>query len=165
MNHAARILATLLLLCSPLAIAETATLARDTELRAQALGNAPVVAALKARTLLTVNSRKGAWAQVTTADGKTGHVRLLNLRSTTTRQGDSGIGALTSVFRTGSSGNSVATGVKGMSAEDLTTAEANIAELKELDGYRAGKKEARSAAATTGLKAHDVEFLPPPAKR
>src|SRR5690606_2182763 len=133
MNPAGKLLtAWLLITLSGAATAETATLARDTTLHEQPLGNAAIIAALKARSLVTVDARKGAWAKVTTTDGKTGHLRILNLRSTSTQKGDSGVGALASVFRTGSSGSSVATGVKGMSAEELTGAMPDEAELQKL---------------------------------
>lgn len=124
-----------------------------------------MVATLKAQSLVTVDTRQGAWAKVTTADGKTGHLRILNLRSTTTAKGKSGVGALASVFRTGSSGTSVATGVKGMSAEELTGAEPNEAELQKLGTLRASDKDARQSAAQAGLKTREVAALPAPAKR
>lgn len=133
-------------------------------MRAKPLGDAPVVATLKAGTTVTINARSGAWAQVRTADGSTGHVRLLNLRTGSGQKGDSGAGALASVFRTGSSGNTVATGVKGMSEEALAVAEPAPAEFARLDGFRAGEQQARSEAAAAGLRAQPVEWLAAPAQ-
>lgn len=170
MNRCARLLAALLL--SALAAnapaadpATSATVARDTELREKPLGDAPVVAPLKAKATVTVTARNGAWAQVSTADGKKGYVRLLNLRTGSARKGDSGVGALASVFKTGSSGNTVATGVKGMSAESLTGAAPDNAQVEKLAGYKASEKAARDGAKLAGLKAQKVEYLPAPAKR
>lgn len=166
MNPAGKMLAALLLIAGSAAVtAETATLARDTTLHEQPLGNAAIVATLKAQSLVTVDARKGAWARVTTTDGKTGHLRILNLRSTSTQKGDSGVSALASVFRTGSSGSSVATGVKGMSAEELTSAAPNEAELQKLHGLRASEEEARRSAGRAGLKPVDVAALPAPVGR
>lgn len=166
MNPAGKLLAALLLVTgSSAATAETATLARDTTLHEKPLGNAAVVGTLKAQSLVTVDARKGAWAKVTTTDGKTGHLRILNLRSTSTQKGDSGVSALASVFRTGSSGSSVATGVKGMSAEELTGAAPNEAELQKLQGLRVSEDEARRSAGRAGLKPVDVAELPAPARR
>lgn len=163
MNPIARLLAAALLASTgAAATAETAQLARDTPLLAQPLGDAAVVAKLKAGTTLTVKARRGAWAEVATAAGQAGHVRILNLRSTGGSPGDSGVGTLANVFRTGSSGNSVATGVKGMSAEDLTTAEPDAAQLAKLQGLGVDAQAARSAAARAGLKAREVPALPDP---
>lgn len=165
MNRSGKWLATLLLLASTDAAlaAEKATIARDTELRSKALGDAAVVQALKAGTPVTINTRSGAWAQVSGSDGKTGYVRLLNLRSVSTQKGDSGVGALANVFRTGSSGRSVATGVKGMSEEQLTGATPSPEQAEKLSTLRVSEKDARSTAALAGLKATQVAWLPAPA--
>lgn len=165
MNHVARTLALLLAITSGSVFAESATLARDTPLHEKPLRDAAVVATLKAGALVNVDTRQGAWAKVTTADGKQGHVRILNLRSAGGQKGDSGVSALASVFRTGSSGTSVATGVKGMSAEELTGAEPDEAELRELHRLRASEEDARRAARQAGLKAIEVAELPPPSRR
>ncbi len=170
MNLCARLLAALLLstFTAHAAAAEpasSATVARDTELREKPLGDATVVAPLKAKASVTVTARSGAWAQVSTADGKQGYVRLLNLRTGSARKGDSGVGALASVFKTGSSGNTVATGVKGMSGEALTGAEPDHAQVEKLTGYKASEKAARDSAKLAGLKAQKVDYLPAPAKR
>jgi uncharacterized protein YgiM (DUF1202 family) len=154
--------ALLLALASDALAAERATLARDSELRSKALGDAPVITRLKANTAVTVDSRTGAWAKVTTAERKVGYVRLLNLRTQSAQKGSSGVSALTSAFRTGSSGQSVATGVKGMSAEQLTAAEPSSEQLAQLTNLRQQESQARSGAAAAGLTAQTVAYLPPP---
>lgn len=170
MNRSERILLPALLLTASVLLAplvgaaDQATLARDTELRAKPLGDAAVVAPLKSKTAVTIVSRSGAWAQVTTGDGKTGYVRMLNLRTGSSQKGDSGIGALANVFRTGSSGNSVATGVKGMSEEDLTGATPSPEAVEHLSHHRASEKAARNGAKSVGLKAKEVAYLAAPGK-
>jgi uncharacterized protein YgiM (DUF1202 family) len=75
MNLSARTLLAALLLAftaETALAAESATLARDSELRSKALSDAPVVLKLKANTAVTINSRSGAWAYVTTSDRKIG---------------------------------------------------------------------------------------------
>ncbi|MFZ5756873.1 MAG: SH3 domain-containing protein [Pseudomonadota bacterium] len=143
----------------PVLAADNATVARDTQLREKPLNDAPVVAELKAKAAVSVNSRNGAWAHVSTAGGKSGFVRLLNLRTSSGQKGESGVGALASVFKTGSSGSSVSTGVKGLSEEDLTGAEANDAEVEKLAAFKAADKEARDGARLAGLKAKPVDYL------
>lgn len=164
MNRYGRpLLAALLLALAGNALAaERATLARDSELRSKALSDAPVITRLKASAAVTIDSRTGAWAKVTTADRKVGYVRLLNLRTQSAQKGNSGVSALTSVFRTGSSGQSVATGVKGMSAEQLTAAEPSPEQLAQLANLREKESQARSSAASAGLSAKTVAYLPPP---
>lgn len=168
MNHAgnknAWLLATALglAMASSLAsAADQATIARDTDLRAKPLNDAAVVAPLKAQTAVSIQSRSGAWAQVTVG-GKTGYVRLLNLRTASGQKGDSGVKSVASVFRTGSSGHSVSTGVKGLSEEDLTGAEANPEQVKKLATFAAGKDDATAAAQAAGLKPTQVAWLPAP---
>ena len=164
MNRTARLLATLLLATSAGAFAAgTATVARDTDLRAKALSDAAVVTALKSGATVTLATRSGAWAQVTTADGKTGWVRLLNLRTSGTLKGDSGASSLASLFKTGSSGRSVATGVKGMSDEELTGATPSTEQVTKLSSLRVTADDARASAGRAGLKAQQVDWLPVPA--
>lgn len=168
MNRSGRMLPALLLAASAVfasaaGAADPATLARDTDLRAKPLNDAAVIAPLKAKAAVSVVSRSGAWAQVTTADGKSGYVRLLNLRTGSSQKGDSGVGALASVFKTGSSGNNVATGVKGMSEGDLTGATPAPQEVEKLGDYKASDKDARAGAKAAGLKAQQVGYLAAPA--
>lgn len=146
------------------AAAEKATIARNTDLRAKPLNDAAVVAPLKAQTAVSIESRSGAWAQVTVG-GKTGYVRLLNLRTQSAQKGDSGVKSVASVFRTGSSGHSVSTGVKGLSEEDLTGAAANPEQVKKLATYTAIKGDATESAQAAGLKATQVAYLPAPKKK
>jgi hypothetical protein len=91
-------------------------------------------------------------------------VRLLNLRTRSAVAGNSGLGALTSAFRTGSSGQSVATGVKGMSAEQLTDAQPAPEQVAKLSAFRDTDSNVRSGAASAGLKAQQVAYLPVPVK-
>lgn len=141
------------------AAGDNATVARDTELREKPLNDAPVVARLAAKTTVVVQARSGAWANVVTSGGKQGFVRLLNLRTSSGARGESGVGALASVFKTGSSGNSVATGVKGLSEEDLTGAEPDAAQVDQLATFKATDKEARDSARLAGLKPQPVDYL------
>lgn len=141
------------------AAGDSAIVARDTELREKPLNDAPVVARLTAKSAVVVQARSGAWANVVTGSGKQGFVRLLNLRTSSGAKGESGVGALASVFKTGSSGNSVATGVKGLSEEDLTGAEPDAAQAAKLATYKAADKEARDSARLAGLKPQPVDYL------
>lgn len=152
----------LALLGSATALAvEIATIARDVALRDKPLvTGAVVVPLLKTGTGVFVEAREGAWARVKTSDGKIGYVHLLNLRTSSGQQGASGISTVASVFATGSSGTSVATGVKGLSAEELRTGKPNPKAVATVAGYRVDAATARKAAAAAGLKQKTVAYLP-----
>lgn len=148
------------LLCSSLAVAEPATLLKPTELRSQPQGGATIVTTLKAKDTVDISARQGAWASVKTTDGKSGWVRVLNLRTGSGQRGDAGIGAIASVFKTGSSGNTVSTGVKGLSAEQLQNATPNPAEAERLATYSVKAPDARTYAKQGKLTSKQVDYLP-----
>lgn len=146
------------LLLASLAQAESGQLMRDSELRAKPFGDAEVVATLKARDAVDIQARKGAWAQVKAGD-KGGWVRLLNVRTGSGQRGDAGVGALAAVFKTGSSGNTVTTGVKGLSEEKLNTAQPNEDEAKRLGQYREAEGGARAFAKQARLATQELPFF------
>ena len=148
------------LVASPLALAEPASLLKPTELRSQPQNTASVVDTLQTKDSVDITARKGAWANVKTSAGKSGWVRMLNLRTGSGQRGDAGIGALASVFKTGSSGNTVSTGVKGLSAEQLQNATPNPAEVQRLNTYAVKVADARSFAKQGKLAVKQVEPLP-----
>lgn len=146
------------LLASGVAAAESGTLLRDSELRAKPFGDAEVVAELQAKAAVEIVSRQGAWAQVKSG-AQSGWVRLLNVRTGSGQRGEAGVGALASVFRTGSSGTTVTTGVKGLSEEKLNNAAPDAAEAQRLSQYRETEAGARSFAKAGKLAAQDVPFF------
>ncbi|MDQ8037519.1 MAG: SH3 domain-containing protein [Pedobacter sp.] len=152
------------LLASALAIttawAEPASLLKDSEMRAKPLGDADIVVMLKAKEKVEITARKGAWANIQTTKGQTGWVRLLNLRTGSGQKGDVGAGAIASLFKTGSSGNTVSTGVKGLSEEKLKNAQPNEEEAQRLDKYKNNGTDARSYAKQGKLTANQVNYLP-----
>ena len=146
------------LLAAGMVAAEPGTLLRASELRAKPFGDAEVVAQLDAKAGVDIVARQGAWAQVKSG-AQTGWVRLLNVRTGSGQRGDAGVGALASVFKTGSSGTTVTTGVKGLSEEKLNTASANPAEAQRLNQFRENEAGARNFAKAGKLAAQDVPFF------
>lgn len=138
---------------------EAATLARDGELRDKPVSDGAIVATLKSRSAVTLHSRQGAWAQISTADGRKGWIRLLNLRTASGQRGDLGLGALASAFKTGSSGTTVSTGVKGLSEAQLENAQPDPEQVKKLELYRSTPTQAKAGASTAGLKTKTVAYL------
>jgi hypothetical protein len=87
---------------------------------------------------------------------------MLNLRSTNTsaRQGDSGLQSLFNMGRSGSSGITVATGVRGLSEEDLKNAQPNPAELAKLKGYAVDRRQAEKFGSSSKLKTQTLDYVP-----
>jgi hypothetical protein len=154
--------AVLLALAFPLlAAAEPATLIRATELKASPATDAAAVAPLAEGAKVDALERKGGWVRVTAESGAEGWVRMLVLRyagAGEAKRGDLGIVQLVNVARTGTSGTQVATGVRGLDAEQLASARPNAAELERLHGYAATAEAAAGFAEGGGLKAQRVDY-------
>lgn len=142
------------------AFAEPGTLLKADALRARPFGDAEVIATLKARDKVEISARKGAWANVQPPTGKSGWIRVLNIRTGSGKAGDSGVGAIASLFKTGSSGNTVSTGVKGLSEEQLKNARPNPEEAKRLNSFKDTEADARSFARQAKLNAQQIDYLP-----
>jgi hypothetical protein len=152
-------LAAVFCLVPVLAGAEPATLVRAAELKKDPATDAAKVVDLAENAKVDALERNGGWVRVKTAAGAEGWVKLLALRyGGAAKAGDSGIAQALNVARTGASGTQVTTGVRGLDAEMISTAQPNAAELKRLQGY-AETKEASSGFADAGkLKAQRVEY-------
>jgi len=155
-----RLLLPLLLLFPLLAAAvEPATLVRATELKKFPASDAETVATLLENSRVDAIERRGGWTRVKSASGE-GWVRMLALRFSgpgATKQGDSGVSSLFNVARTGSSGTTVTTGVRGLDPEVLAKAQPNPAELAKMEQYVVTPQAAAGFAAKGKLKAHPVE--------
>ncbi len=139
---AASLLATLLLcLASAAGAAEKGLIIRAGDLLAQPFIDSAKSGPVTANQPVTIVERKGGWASVEAGAAK-GWVRLLNLR-----------------LRTGSSGRTVTTGVKGMDEEDIRNATPDYAELTELDGLGVGADDAKANAQKAKLTENTVDYL------
>ena len=154
--------ALLALALSPLlAAAEPATVIRATAMKAAPATDAAAVAPLAEQAQVEALERKGGWVRVKAEGGAQGWVRMLVLRYAgggAEKRGDLGIVQLVNVARTGTSGTQVATGVRGLDAEQLANARPNAAELERLHGYAATREAAAGFAAQGGLQAQRVDY-------
>lgn len=140
-------------------MAESGTVLKATELRSEPQASADVVAKLAAQQQVEITARQGAWAGLKTDAGVEGWVRILNLR-TGSGQGNAGGGdQLAAVFKSGSRGSSVATAVKGLSAEQLMSASANHGDVALLEQYAASSSDANGFAAEVPLASQQVAYL------
>lgn len=149
---------------APAALAQDSGFAvRKTELKSEPFTDAATVGSLAEKAQVRIVGRQGGWMKVE-SQAANGWVRMLAIRMASTadaKSGDSGVGALFNVARTGSSGTAVATGVRGLDKEQIQNAKPNPAALEKLSGFRAAKGDAeRFADGKPALKAQSVEYLP-----
>ena len=163
-----RTLLTLLLCCllSPALHAgeQRATTLKQTELRSEPYSDARVVTSLRARQSVTVVQRKGGWYQVRSA-GHRGWLRMSHIRlGDGASAGSDGSGlAQTLRFlgtgRSGASGVTVATGIRGLDAADVANATPNHGAVNRLERYKASPTAAKSFARNVHLKSQPLGYI------
>jgi hypothetical protein len=138
---------------------ESGVVIRADVLRDKPFIDAAEVQKVAANAPVSIAARQGGWIQVD-AGGASGWLRTLNVRlaggGTT---GNSGLLTASSVFRTGSSGTQVTTGVKGLGESDLNAATPNAAQLAMLNAQAATPADAGEQAMRNGLKTNQVDYL------
>ncbi len=152
---------------------EAALIKREAQLREGPGDTSRSLAPLPVQTPVTrLGDRQGAWIKVRMADGATGWVHMFDITSASAQSGSTGAGALRSLssfFNKGSaqsSGSTVATstiGIRGLGAEDLASAQPNLAAVAQADANRANAAQARQFAGNASLSSRQVEPLPTPA--
>lgn len=151
---------TLIGLSSTLLAGEAGTVIKSSDLKAKPFNDASNIRVLEASSSVEIISRQGAWMQVKAGKGS-GWVRMFNIRTeASTQSSDSGMDKLGKMYKTGSSGSAVTTGVKGLSAEDLKLAQPNQAELQKMNNYRSNNSDTRQFAQQGKLNPQHVEYLP-----
>lgn len=146
---------------------------RPTALRDAPAATAATLANLPAQSAITrLPARQGPWVQVRTAAGVSGWVHLFDVASAS-EQGTvatTATGALRGLTNFFNRGNTAApttptatVGIRGLSAEDLSSAQPNMAALAQAEGQRQDANQARKFAADAKLRAQTVAPLPAPA--
>ena len=163
MHKFASIAGLLLLLGGAVAAAQdSGVLAAKAELKREPFLDAETVSKLPAESAVTIVERKGAWLKVQAGE-QSGWLRMLNVRSTPAsgKSGESGLGKAFNLAISGSTGSSVATGVRGLDKEQIAKATPNLAELTRLDAYVVTDVAARSfAGKDPRLAEPKVDYLP-----
>lgn len=151
----------LLLSAGAATASERGSVIRPGDLYSQPFIDAAKVGKLPANQPVTIVERRGGWLSVD-AGGKSGWVRMLNVRL------DSAAGPAASVqtrslvpTRTGSTGRTVATGVKGLDEADIRNASVDPAQLEALGALAASDDEARQQAAANALRETQLGYLKP----
>lgn len=141
---------------TPAAAAENGLMIRAGELLAGPFIDAQKGPKVKAKQKVVILERRGGWLRVD-AGGQTGWVRSLNVRlEEAPRRGSSGQVAQ---LRTGSSGRTATTGVKGLDETDLQTAAPNYTALAALGGIAVSSADAKKTATQKKLAENQVAYL------
>ena len=106
---------------------------------------------------VTILARKGGWLSVET-QGKRGWVRLLIVRLDAVNPVP---GKTSAALRTGSTGRTVTTGVKGLDEGSIRAASVDRAQLARLDQMGATENEARALAVQNRLRESQIAKLKP----
>ena len=143
-----------------------ATVIRATELKEKPSVDAKTIEPLPVKTAVTIVERDGGWYRVA-AGSRQGWVRLLHVSSQPSGAGGSTRDELESAAKiaTGRAGggNIVnTTGIRGLSEEQLRSAEPDAAELQRLEGYGVGEEQAAAYARAHGLERRQIAHLPGP---
>jgi hypothetical protein len=142
------------------AAAEEGAVIRADELKAMPFIDAATAAKVAANQPVTIVSRKGGWVEVR-ANGQSGWLRMLNVRlaaGSSPAQAQAQVRSA-SLLRTGSSGKTVTTGIKGLGEEDLQNASPNPAQLAKLAEFAVPAAEASDNAHASGLVEQQVDFV------
>ena len=146
---------------------QQATVLRDTELRAEPFSDAAVVAKIRAKARIRVLQRKGGWYQARDNRNQTGWLRMSTIRfgdgtSAKSDSGGSGLGQtmrFLSTGRSGASGTTVATGIRGLDSADVSNASPDHAAVKRVDSFKVGAEDARAFAQTAELRSKSVDYM------
>jgi hypothetical protein len=150
---------------------EPATIKRATELRDGPGESAKVLAPLAAQTQVQrLTERQGPWVKVATGSGPSGWVHMFDLGPASGTAGSIASGgagmlrAVTGLFsKRGTTPITTPTatvGIRGLSAEDLASAQPNMPAVTQMEALRQSEDQARRFAQSSSLAALRVPDLP-----
>lgn len=133
---------------------------QDSALRAEPSTSAASVGQVSKQAQVQVLERQGGWYQVQTSNGQRGWLPLLSLRFAKDAQaGRSDLGSLLKLGSQSSPASGVATGIRGISDEELRSGSANTsATVHSLDAFAASPSQARSFAQQGGLRSQSLPY-------
>ncbi len=143
------------------ALAAPAVIVRTSQLKNKPLLDAAVIAEVTEGATVDLISNQGGWSKIKTSQGKTGYVRLLNVRP----RGGNASNALASldklgnVARTGSTGEVATTGVKGITKDDIAKSTPNHNEVLLMEQYSSSAVDARKFAQSAKIAEKSVAYL------
>lgn len=135
---------------------ERGVVIRAGDLFAEPFVDAAKIGPLASNQPVTIIERKGGWLAVEVA-GRRGWVRMLNVRL----EAPARPAANTAALRTGSTGRTVTTGVKGLDEIDIRNASVDRDQLAQLGQLAVSSDDARRRAVLDNLKEAKVDYLKP----
>jgi hypothetical protein len=144
---------------------EAGVAVRATPILNEPFMDAQELTVLKEGDPVTILKRRGGWLEVT-GKGKTGWVRMLNIRRGGVDQKASAVKEASGVLdlatgRAGTGNVVAATGVRGLDEKELKGAEFNAQEIQKLQTYAVSREAARKFAREGGLASQTVPFMQP----
>ena len=118
----------------------------------------PTVAKFSKNAPVKVTGQQGLWFQLALDGGKTGFVRVNDVRVAYGKAETSGAGAALFTGKAGKGRVSETASVRGIDESDLKSASFNAAQLKLMESYRATPEAAEQAAAKRGWTATQVAY-------
>lgn len=145
--------------------AETGVTIKPAELKSEPFADAQTVATLPEASRVEILKRQGAWMQVKATEGQ-GWLRMLSVRlgdaAPPQKAGggiDSGVATLLGLKSGAAPGSTtVATGVRGLSEEDLKNAQPNPGELEKMHQFAVNGTEARNFSESAKLSPQSVAY-------
>jgi len=142
---------------------------RNTTLRTEPHSDAKALGRIKAKASLQVLQRKGGWYQVQDQKQRSGWLRMSHIRL---RTGDGasdkkggGLGQtlnFLSTGRSGASGVTVATGIRGLDSTDVSNAKPDHDAVKKLDRYKISSAKAKKFASQGKLREKKLRYFKEP---
>jgi hypothetical protein len=146
------------------AAAETGYVIRVTDLKARPYLDAETTVKLPEKTRVEILVRQGPWMQVQ-AQGKTGYVRMLQVRMNLTESAQARVAASPASSRTVAAVNrpvgsrpTVTTGVRGFDEQGLKDAQPDPAAFERMASFAASRDQAQQFAQRTPLAARSVAY-------
>lgn len=141
---------------------ESGTTLKPDEIKAAPFRDAKAVGTLNRGDTVDILKRQGGWYQVTSAKGN-GWVRMLSVRKGEARKANevTGLAGLAS-GRAGTGKVVATTGIRGLSEEDLKTAQFNESEVNAVEAQTVSKNDARRFAERAKLKSSRFDYLAKP---
>lgn len=118
----------------------------------------PTVVSLKQNASVTIAAQQGLWFKVQTADGKTGYVRVNEVRMAYAKAETGGIGKTLFSGKAGKGRVSETASVRGLDESDLKSASFDAAQLQLMESYRVQPADAEKAARARRWPATEVAY-------
>lgn len=143
------------------AAGQTGITLQATPLREAASSSARTLLEIPAKTRVAILKRQGGWYQVQTQAGQQGWLALLSLRFDKAASAQSS--NLANLLQSGTQvapAGGVATGVRGISEEQLQSGAGATPQLQALDRYAVSPSDARAFARDGELVSQSIDYAP-----